>query len=126
MGRSSEYDFKIVDITEPTRALIKYMDSRCDELSFDPVEMIQRQAQWGRRGGINGNRNKLARELRADQVFKNLGDAETAADYLLDVFYPALLRTFEFAGIRAGAVHLAKIRLSTTRQIHATALVACV
>lgn len=126
MGRSSDCDFRIVDITDPTRAMLRHMDSRCDELTFDPIEIIQRQAQWGRRGGLNGNRRKLAEELRADRVFKNLGDAEMAADYLLDVFYPALQRTFDYVGIQAGAVHLAKIRLSSSRQIHASALVACV
>jgi hypothetical protein len=72
------------------------------------------------------NRDKLARELRSDGVFKSMGAAEIAADYLLDEYYPALEKTFKYVGLHAAAVHFVRLTISNTRQIHARVLVACI
>lgn len=121
-----DIDFCVVDITYPTRALIRYLDGRLDELNYRPDLVIQKQAVWGRRMSNGENRRKLARELRSDDVFKSIGAAEIAADYLLDVYYPALDDVFRNVGLTAAAVHLVRITISDQRQIHARVLVACI
>ena len=119
-------DFQIVDVTLPTRALIRYLDGRLDELNYRPDLIIQKQAVWGRRMSNGANREKLARELRSEEVFKSIGSAEIAADYLLDEYYPALESIFRNVGISAAAVHLVRITISDSRQIHARVLVYCI
>lgn len=121
-----DIDFCVVDITAPTRALIRHLDNRLDELNYRPDLVIQKQAVWGRRLYNGDNRQKLARELRSDNVFKSIGAAEIAADYLLDVYYPALDNVFRNVGLTAAAVHLVRITISDLRQIHARVLVACI
>ena len=121
-----DVDFQIVDITSPTRKLIRHLDGRLDELNYRPDLVIQKQAVWGRRMSTGDNRQKLARELRSDEVFKSIGAAEIAADYLLDVYYPALNDIFRNVGLSAAAVHLVRITISDSRQIHARVLVACI
>lgn len=121
-----DIDFCVVDITAPTRALIRHLDNRLDELNYRPDLVIQKQAVWGRRLYNGDNRQKLARELRSDNVFKSIGAAEIAADYLLDVYYPALDNVFRNVGLSAAAVHLVRITISDLRQIHARVLVACI
>lgn len=123
---TGDIDFCVVDITEPTRALIRYLDGRLDELNYRPDLVIQKQAVWGRRVSNGANREKLARELRSDEVFKSLGAAEIAADYLLDEYYPALESIFRHVGLHAAAVHLVRLTISNSRQIHARVLVACI
>jgi hypothetical protein len=106
--------------------MIRYLDDRLDELNYRPDLVIQKQAVWGRRMSNRDNRQKLARELRSDSVFKSIGAAETAADYLLDVYYPALDNVFRNVGLTAAAVHLVRLTISDSRQIHARVLVACI
>lgn len=121
-----DIDFQIVDITAPTRNLIRYLDGRLDELNYRIDEVIQKQAVWGRRMSNRSNRDKLGQELRSDGVFKSMGAAEIAADYLLDEYYPALESVFKNVGLDAAAVHLVRITISDLRQIHARVLVACI
>jgi hypothetical protein len=123
---TGDVDFQIVDVTQPTRALIRYLDGRLDELNYRPDLIIQKQAVWGRRMSNGANREKLARELRSDEVFKSIGAAEIAADYLLDEYYPALESIFRNVGLSAAAVHLVRLTISDSRQIHARVLVACI
>jgi hypothetical protein len=125
LGRG-DIDFCVVDITDPTRALIRYLDNRLDDLSYRPDMVIQKQATWGRRSILNGNCRKLAEELRSDGVFPSISAAEVAADYLLDVYYPALNKVFSHVGLTAAAVHLVRLTISDSRQIHARVLVACI
>lgn len=121
---SGDTDFTLVDITDPTRALIRYLDGRIDDLSYRPDVVILKQARWGRRQHCGANVEKLTHELRREKVFPSLGSAEIAAEYLLDEYYPALQRIFHNVGLVAGAVHDVKITMSSSRQVHARALVA--
>lgn len=118
-------DFIVVDITEPTRLLIQYLDSRIDDLSYRPDLIIEKQRTWGRRTMCGANVDKLAMELRKDGVFPSLSTSEIAAQYLLDEYYPALERCFRFLGLTAAGVHLVRISHSHARQVHARVLVTC-
>lgn len=121
-----DVDFQIVDITAPTREMLLYFDGKLDELNYRPDMIIHKQAVWGRRRRGDGNADRLARELRSDDVFKSMSDAEIAADYLLDVYYPELNKVFSHVGLVAAAVHLVRITISDSRKIHARVLVACI
>jgi len=118
-------DFIVVDITDPTRMLIQYLDSRIDDLSYRPDLIIEKQRTWGRRAMCGANVDKLSLELRKDGVFPSLSTAEIAADYLLDEYYPALERCFRNLGLVSAAVHLVRITLSHSRQVRARVMVSC-
>lgn len=118
-------DFIVVDVTDPTRLLVQFLDSRIDDLSYRPDLIIEKQRTWGRRDGGGANVDKLAMELRKDGVFPSMSTAEIAAQYLLDEYYPALERIFHHLGLTAAGVHLVNITLSNNRQLHARVLVTC-
>lgn len=121
---NGDSDFTVVDITDPTRALIRHLDGRIDDLSYRPDVVIKKQARWGRRERNGVNVENLTQELRKEKVFPSLGSAEIAAEYLLDVYYPALQRIFHNVGLTAGAIHDVRITMSISRQVHARVLVA--
>jgi hypothetical protein len=105
--------------------LIQYLDSRVDDLTYRPDLIIEKQRTWGRRAMCGANVDKLASELRKEGVFPSMSTAEIAAQYLLDEYYPALERCFQYLGLTAAGVHLVNITLSNNRQLHARVLVTC-
>lgn len=120
---NGDFDFTIVDITDPTRRLIRYLDDRIDDLSYRPVLVIKKQVKWGRVKRSGENVDRFTMELRKEGVFPSLGSAEVAAEYLLDEYYPALQNIFKNIGLMLGAVHDVRIIMSGSRQIHVRALV---